>query len=357
MFLGDSLIFIISQPRTGSTLLQRVLASHPEIHTGAESWIMLHPIYGLREKGIWTQYNHRSAYRAVRDFLDIHCGGKQAYYDATRAFSHVLYTRALEKSQKRFFVDKAPPYTHIIPELSLLFPKAKFIFLLRNPLAVLSSFLSTWIKGNWLNLWWGRHDLLEAPVNILRGIDDLKDLSYVIHYEEMVTNPHTCIFTLCQYLGVDYFDGMLTYGKWKPPLGAGPQKIPGQRVLMGDQTGIHRHKGPVRDSLNNWKSLAENPQTCHFGLAYLEELGREIVETMGYSFEELQSELKRTNSNHSMPQIPWQIAIKEPSTRSTSERLKTEWVMSLKKYGFTKGPIRFIQRNMFPLFRKALGRL
>ena len=40
-YLGDNLIFIISQPRSGSTLLQRMLSGHADIKSAAETWLML----------------------------------------------------------------------------------------------------------------------------------------------------------------------------------------------------------------------------------------------------------------------------------------------------------------------------
>lgn len=40
---GENLIFLISQPRAGSTMLQKVLGSHPEIHTVSEPWVALPP--------------------------------------------------------------------------------------------------------------------------------------------------------------------------------------------------------------------------------------------------------------------------------------------------------------------------
>jgi hypothetical protein len=45
---GKNLIFLISQPRAGSTLTQAILGSHRDIYTLSEPWLMLHPIYALR---------------------------------------------------------------------------------------------------------------------------------------------------------------------------------------------------------------------------------------------------------------------------------------------------------------------
>jgi len=49
---GKNLIFLISQPRSGSTLLQRVTGSHSEIQTESEPRIMLHPRYALKHEGL-----------------------------------------------------------------------------------------------------------------------------------------------------------------------------------------------------------------------------------------------------------------------------------------------------------------
>lgn len=38
---GKNLIFIVSQPRSGSTLLQRILSAHSQICTTSEPWLAL----------------------------------------------------------------------------------------------------------------------------------------------------------------------------------------------------------------------------------------------------------------------------------------------------------------------------
>ena len=48
----ENLILMISPPRAGSTMLQRILGSHSDIHTVSEPWLVLHPLYALRPEGI-----------------------------------------------------------------------------------------------------------------------------------------------------------------------------------------------------------------------------------------------------------------------------------------------------------------
>ncbi len=145
---GGNLIFLISQPRSGSTLLQRVLAGHPEVMTVAEPWLMLHPFYALKHDGHTAEYDAALAREGLDDFLAQVEGGEDAYLEAVRGFAGSLYARALASGGKRVFLDKTPRYHHILPELRRVFPQARFVFLLRNPLAVLASTLDAWFEGD-----------------------------------------------------------------------------------------------------------------------------------------------------------------------------------------------------------------
>ena len=121
-YRGQNLVFIISQPKAGSTLLQRILAGHPDIQTSAETWLMLHPVYGLRKRGIQTNYNASWAATGVTEFLDNYADGRETYVNGIRSFAETIYGRVLEKHGKKIFLDKTPRYTMIIDELYELFP-------------------------------------------------------------------------------------------------------------------------------------------------------------------------------------------------------------------------------------------
>lgn len=135
---GDNLIFLISQPRAGSTLLQRILGSHPDIHTVSEPWIMLHPFYATRADGIETEYQQRTARVGVGSFIDALPDGRNDHDEGIRRMYAHLYARVLEGSGKSRFLDKTPRYYLVIPDLRRVFPEARFVVLFRNPLAVLA---------------------------------------------------------------------------------------------------------------------------------------------------------------------------------------------------------------------------
>ena len=128
---GEGLIFMISQPASGSTMLQRILGNHSQIHTLNEPWLMLHPLYALRGRGHEAEYDARAGWLRLKEFLKHVPAGNEAYLEGVRRMCAYLYDCALAPTGKRFFLDKTPPYYFIIPELQETFPDARIIFLLR----------------------------------------------------------------------------------------------------------------------------------------------------------------------------------------------------------------------------------
>lgn len=344
-FLGESLIFLISQPRAGSTLLQRVLSGHPEIHTGAEPWLMLHPVYALRRTGLQAEYNAQCAYDALQDFLDNCADGQDTYIEAIRALANVLYGRALAGTGKRFFLDKTPRYYYIVPDLHRVFPKARFIFLIRNPLAVLSSVLRTWVKDDWERLCNHRDDLVIAPVRILEGIHALGKEAIVVHYEHLVTAPGQAVRTICRRLEIPFFESMLVYGTTPVPKGR-----------MGDQTGIREHDKPSTASLDKWRELADTPQTRHLAAQYLTELGPQVVGRLGYDIADLLATLGKADHHLSASVMPWHIVTRPRSTWTLAEQLAVERTRLICSRGRARGTALFLYSYWWSVVRVLLGR-
>ena len=284
--LGDNLIFLISQPRSGSTLFQRMLSGHPEVHSTAEPWVMLHPLYALRENGIETEYRADLAKQGLEDFLMQVPEGSELYRKAIRNLGNTLYNRMLELSGKRYFLDKTPRYYHIIPELYSIFPNAKFIILLRNPIAVLSSVLKTWCENRVEALQIQNIiDLVKGPVCLLNGIKSLKERAIVVDYESLVQYPERMMLRVCNRIGIPYYENLLNYGSRPKPIGR-----------FGDLVGICKHSHPVTNSINKWKKNVQSNEFSDFAQKFLNELGENVVYEMGYNYHELKSFLSQENS-------------------------------------------------------------
>ena len=297
-YLGENLIFLISQPRSGSTMLQRVLAGHDAIQTTAETWLMLHPVYSMRDHGIETEYNSAWRKRALLEFLEHYADSTAVYDDAIRAYAQVLYNHVLQRSGRVLFLDKTPRYFFIIPDLYRLFPKARFVFLLRNPLAILNSELSTFVRGNWKILARYRPDLVDAPALIRAGMELLGDQGHVIRYETFVQNPEAETEALCRYLGIDMQPGMVDYSATPAPKGS-----------MNDPTGIHRRSRPAADSTDTWKTLGDTPQSRHFAHACLDAIGGDTLAALGYDINTLKQTLGPAPDPTDPSIYPWALAV------------------------------------------------
>lgn len=333
--LGENLIFIISQPRAGSTLLQRILSSHPEIHTTAEPWIMLHPLYALRRKGLRAEYDAFLAHDALKDFLKVLPQGQEGYIEAIRRMYTSLYEGALAGTGKAYFLDKTPRYYFIIPELYKVFPRANYIILLRNPLSVLASMLNTWVKGDWRLLSKFRYDLLAAPQLLLQGADLLADKGITVHYEELVSMPEEVTKRLCSYLNLEFNASMLEYGKQKAPSGS-----------MGDPVEIHKHSRPVPNYADKWVDEFTSRQTRHFAESYLKELGPDLLKRLGYSFDELKIKLAshKIEKKKSSVVIAWKLLVDFDEHRSAWDDAKLNLLVNIQSKGFLRTVFKIIEK-------------
>lgn len=272
---GANLAFLISPPRSGSTLLQRILGAHPDIHTLPEPWIMLNACHGLRDAGIEADYEPALAARAVGGFLDEIGGGAETYYRAVRAMTDQLYAAALHASGARIFLDKTPRYFHIVPELRAIYPGARYIFLLRHPLAVAASALDTWFDGDVEAFRQNKNavDCVIGPQRIMEAVDELGDAAVCIRYEDLIAQPETEIRNLCRRLGISFTPSMLDYGA-----------TPIAPSEFGDQENIARHTRPVGDYGERWRASYDDPERAALGTELLGELGATLVTAMGYDF-------------------------------------------------------------------------
>ncbi len=270
---GKGLIFLISQPRAGSTLLQRILGSHSEVQTTAEPWIMLPPLYGLHRDGIQAEFDWFLAQNAIGDFLSNIPNQEQVYFSGMRKMYRYIYQQVLNISGKEFFLDKTPRYYLVIQELYKTFPDAHYIFLLRNPLAVLNSLIETWTE---FQLWRYKQDIVSAPSLLLEGIELVGDRGFTVNYEELVSDAEKISVKICNFLGIDFQTEILTY-----------RKDTNDAWSFGDKESINDHQEPVKDKIDKWEKSLQNPINWRLAHDYLEILGSDTVSQMGYSYDDL----------------------------------------------------------------------
>ncbi len=95
-----------------------------------------------------------------------------------------LYSRRA-KAGAKYFVDKTPRYHVISAEIMRLFSDAHFIFLWRNPLAIIASIIETWGKGRW-NLYEFDFDMFDGLERLVATCCQAGDRACSIRYEDLV---------------------------------------------------------------------------------------------------------------------------------------------------------------------------
>ena len=107
--MEDKVFFVIGPPRSGSTLLARMIGAHSLIYGRPEPHLLTPLAHlGYYAKVDKAPYDAVLAAEATRDFVRDLPRGEQDYIDACRAYCDTLYDRMLAtKPEKRLFLDKS----------------------------------------------------------------------------------------------------------------------------------------------------------------------------------------------------------------------------------------------------------
>jgi hypothetical protein len=271
-------LFLLSLPRSGSTLAQRILAAHEAIATVSEPWVLLPYLYTLRERGIYAEYNHRALAQAVEDFCEVLPGGREDYVAEIREFALRLYGKASPNGTS-YFLDKTPRYHLISDELIATFPDGKYLFLWRNPLAVAASIMETWAGGKW-NLYRYKVDLFDGVANLIRTYQRHEDKVHAVRYEALVAEPEEAWSGVFRYLDLPFDRSVLEQ--------FGDVELDGRK---GDSSGTSEYAEVSSEPLERWRRTLNNPIRKAWCRRYLRWIGRERLAVMGFDLDGLLAEL------------------------------------------------------------------
>ncbi len=270
--MQDKLIFVISPPRSGSTLLQRMLGSHSEVFTHPEPHLITPLAYlGYHDTVDKAPYDHINSAEAIRLFVDGLPNGEQDYLDALRSYTDTMYGRMLATSDRSRFLDKTPAYALVLPFLAQLYPRAKYVVLTRHPLAVFSSYANSFFEGDWHT---ARefNPIVERYVPAMARFLRERPVPLVhVRYEDLVQRAEEQLERMFAFLGLEHEPEAVEYGK-RFDAKKGP----------GDPIAVEKHDRPVTDSMEKWAAeLIRDPDKLELAREMIDRLSDEDLEVWG----------------------------------------------------------------------------
>jgi hypothetical protein len=271
------LIFIISSPRSGSTMLQRMLGSHTEIFTHPEPHLLTPLNYlGYFNTVEKAPYDHINAGQAVRELVEELPRGEEDYLDALRAYTNTIYNRLSDTNQCQYFLDKTPAYGLVLPFLEKLYPEAHYVVLTRHPMAVHHSVAHSFFDGNYTQAMNDNpivRDYVPAIGEFLRR----QSVNMVrVRYEDLTLNPEAEMKRITDHIGLTFEPDLVTYGNKNHITKS-----------FGDPMTVHKHDKPVTDSIHTWASdLKARPQDLQAAQELLKDLAPEDLEAWGYPLDD-----------------------------------------------------------------------
>jgi len=198
-------IFIVGQPRSGSTLLEQMLIGHKEIVSAGEL-----PHLGDDIVDGITQMTEKGFPLGCQSLTQQQC--------LSLALHYLNNLKQISGGKHRFVIDKMPANFQFIGLIKLILPQAKIFHIKRNPRDVSWSIY----RNNFQALephFCSQRDIGEYH-HIYKALMDhwgtvLPDAAYDVEYEELVNSPKEELTNALAFCGLSFDDECLNFASKK----------------------------------------------------------------------------------------------------------------------------------------------
>jgi hypothetical protein len=290
------MIFLLSVPRSGSTLLRTILAGHSGLFSPPE--LNLLPFGSMGERGrqidslgyAWMRAGPGSAFAALEGLSPKETEDKLARLEQEDVPVSDVYRMLQLGAGGRRLVDKSPLYTAHpawLRRAEAIFPEPRYLMLARHPYAVIESFVrmrfyrilgphwQTWDDNPWIlaEKGWalGYRHLLEFAAHV--GPERV----HWVRYEDLVTDPAAVMGEACRFLGVPLEGAMLDLHQGERMTrfsrGEGMPEVP----TVGDPN-VLQHEGIDPRLATRWREQRPPQRLSPPTRAVAAELGYELTD-------------------------------------------------------------------------------
>jgi amino acid adenylation domain-containing protein len=280
-------VFILSPPRSGSTLLRVMLGGHPLLFAPPELELLGFNTLADRRNAFAGQYNFwlEGTLRALMEVKDCNANEARSIMETcecqgmrVKEFYRLLQTWM----GSRKLVDKTPSYAldlHTLRRAEADFTEPLYIHLLRHPCAMIQSFEEAKLDQVFFRYphSFTTRELVELIwvvsqqniVEFLRGVPACRQ--HVITFEELVARPRPVLANVCRFLGLQIDPEMLQpYRNKKRKMTDGIHPL---SKMLGDVK-FHNHRDIDARAADRWAQKQSD--------ACLGEVTQKLAASLGY---------------------------------------------------------------------------
>ena len=196
-------IFLIGFPRSGTTLLDTILRSHPLIEVIEEQFMVEQLINSLNQLP-------NSKFENIKEIEN------EQIIKIRKTYFESLESQIQNKNNTKLYIDKLPLNIIHVGEIVRIFPNAKFIVSLRHPCdCVLSCFMQDFelndAMANFLNLDDAAH-LYDAVMKLWTQYTSIFLINYhEVKYENLIENFEPTVRSILNFLELSWDEAVLNY--------------------------------------------------------------------------------------------------------------------------------------------------
>ncbi len=199
---NTDIIFICGMPRSGTTLVEQIIASHKKV-SGAGELIYL-------QKSIEKNF-------FVNEILNEQIVKEDIFAERTKLNDDYYELLNLHNMNTNYVTDKAPQNFRWIGFIKIFFPKAKIIHCTRNPKDIcLSIFKNSFASGD-MN-WSYTQENIANYYNLYKDYmmfwnEKIRDSIYEINYEKLIIDKDNQIRELLNFCNLEFDPACLNHHK------------------------------------------------------------------------------------------------------------------------------------------------
>lgn|GEM_PF-965264 len=201
------LVFVGGVARSGTTLVQNMLDSHPNV-LGAAEFHFMDPIVRLRNRML----------EAVQTGAMPPISDGAALNRCFEGFISEMFLPAADSAGCILYSEKTPDNVLLFEDILAMIPSARCIWVVRDPRAVVASLLEVGrraVRGRahapifTRSLWAAVRYVTTRMQRGVRAYRKHPGRVLVLRYEEMVTDPLAASHVMCEFLGLEWTETML----------------------------------------------------------------------------------------------------------------------------------------------------